>query len=231
MGKGKGRRRRQANYLAAHGCHATLPAPPTSSEDVALPSKLRRIITFKSASSHGHLSKGKNHPRESRGAHGKQLKKQESRKQADDSTVRKMEDRGYGRDVCLGEASELKQKKKRKREDELQVLSEKFKATPIRKGLNERKKRYLKEKKDRKKRRVSFPINESNPSLHKQEKISFGETVKAPPKLSFPTKHSNAAEERLRQQAIATYRQKRKWFSRPGSHQPPPLTNETTMRL
>ncbi|KAI5075721.1 hypothetical protein GOP47_0009797 [Adiantum capillus-veneris] len=231
MGKGKGRRRRRANYLAAHDSHAILPAPPTVSDFVAVPSKLRRIITLKSASPYGHLSKGRDHHPGTRRAKGKQAQKQRSTKQKNASNDRKQEETGNGRDICPSEASEPKQKKNRKWEDELQVLSEKFKATPVHKGLNERKKRYLQEKKNRKKRVTPSDINESNPSLHKQEKISFGEIVEAPPKLSFPTKHTTAAVERLRQQAIETYRERRKWLTRPGSHQPPPLANEAAMSL
>lgn len=230
MGKGKGRRRRQANYLAAHGNHAALPAPPTASDVAALPSKLRRIITLKSSTPHGKIHKtGKSIIKNPGGVHGKQPQKQKRRTQEDGSNVLTQGQLEDGRDVGPSEASEPKQKKKRKQEDELQALSEKFKATPIRRGLSEHKKKYLQEKKNKKKRVMYCDSNEKTLSLHKQEKISFGEIVEAPPKLSFPKKLTNVAEERLRQQAIATYREKKKWVSRPGSHQPPPLANEATM--
>lgn len=45
---GKGRRRREKNYLAAHGGPARLPPPPDLSRVDALPSKLRQLISFTS---------------------------------------------------------------------------------------------------------------------------------------------------------------------------------------
>lgn len=237
MGKGKGRRRRQANYLAAHGGHTALPTPPSASDVAALPSKLRRIISLKASSPHGlsSLDSSKSQSKSvTKNLHGskwtteKQHKRCKVEKQEKTSKVQKQDDSflktADGGEVLQSEVSAPIQKK-RKREEELEALFEKFKATPIRIGLNDRKKRYLQEKKNKKKKLVHFDSTEPNHSLHKQEKISFGDIVDAPPKLSFPKKQKNASEERLRQEAIATYRQKKNWFSRPGSHQPPPLAN------
>lgn len=56
---GKGRRRREKNYKAAHGGYSRLPPPPKSSQVDALPSKLRKLISFTSALSskpHGPFS-------------------------------------------------------------------------------------------------------------------------------------------------------------------------------
>lgn len=55
---GKGRRRREKNYRAAHGGPARLPPPPDPSQVEALPSKLRKIMSFTTDSPHGsfHLS-------------------------------------------------------------------------------------------------------------------------------------------------------------------------------
>ncbi|KAI6706674.1 hypothetical protein NL676_009636 [Syzygium grande] len=46
---GKGRRRREKNYRAAHGGRTALPPPPDPSQLDALPSKLRRLISFASS--------------------------------------------------------------------------------------------------------------------------------------------------------------------------------------
>uniref|UniRef100_A0A0E0A4B0 Uncharacterized protein n=1 Tax=Oryza glumipatula TaxID=40148 RepID=A0A0E0A4B0_9ORYZ len=43
---GKGRRRREKNYRAAHGGEPRLPPPPKQRELDALPSKLRRLIAI-----------------------------------------------------------------------------------------------------------------------------------------------------------------------------------------
>lgn len=43
---GKGRRRREKNYRAAHGGYSRLPPPPNPSQVDALPSKLRKIMSF-----------------------------------------------------------------------------------------------------------------------------------------------------------------------------------------
>ena len=45
---GKGRRRREKNYRAAYGGGTALPPPPDPSQVDALPSKLRRLISFAS---------------------------------------------------------------------------------------------------------------------------------------------------------------------------------------
>ncbi|XP_022770317.1 uncharacterized protein LOC111313810 [Durio zibethinus] len=51
--EGKGRRSREKNYRAAHCGPARLPLPPDPSQVEALPSKLRKIISFTSDSLHG----------------------------------------------------------------------------------------------------------------------------------------------------------------------------------
>jgi hypothetical protein len=43
---GKGQRRREKNYRAAHGGESRLPPPPKQRELDALPSKLRRLIAI-----------------------------------------------------------------------------------------------------------------------------------------------------------------------------------------
>lgn len=43
---GKGQRRREKNFRAAHGGDTRLPPPPKHRELEAIPSKLRRLIAF-----------------------------------------------------------------------------------------------------------------------------------------------------------------------------------------
>lgn len=53
---GKGKKRREKNYLAAHGGPARLPPPPDRSKQDALPSKLRILMNYTSPSPHGKIS-------------------------------------------------------------------------------------------------------------------------------------------------------------------------------
>ena len=50
---GKGVRRREKNYRAAHGGDARLPPPPKQRELDALPSKLRRLIAIQNKQNGG----------------------------------------------------------------------------------------------------------------------------------------------------------------------------------
>ncbi|KAH0669959.1 hypothetical protein KY285_024108 [Solanum tuberosum] len=43
---GKGKKRREKNYRAAHGGTTRLPPPPNTSSIDAIPSKLRQIMAF-----------------------------------------------------------------------------------------------------------------------------------------------------------------------------------------
>ena len=69
MGKGKGRKRREANYRAAHGGHPSLPAPPTPADAMAIPSKLRHIMSLKA--SNASSSPSLHLPRSSQRTNGK----------------------------------------------------------------------------------------------------------------------------------------------------------------
>ena len=46
---GKGQRRREKNYAAAHGGHSRLPPPPVLSQIDAVPSKLRKLMSLTSS--------------------------------------------------------------------------------------------------------------------------------------------------------------------------------------
>lgn len=52
---GKGKKRREKNYLAAHGGPARLPPPPDRSKQDDVPSKLRILMNYTSPSPHGIL--------------------------------------------------------------------------------------------------------------------------------------------------------------------------------
>ncbi|KAK3036327.1 hypothetical protein RJ639_031734 [Escallonia herrerae] len=49
---GKGRKRREKNFRAAHGGHNPLPPPPAASSLDAVPSKLRKLMAFSSTTHH-----------------------------------------------------------------------------------------------------------------------------------------------------------------------------------
>lgn len=225
MAKGKGRRRRMANYLSAHGGDSNLPPSPATREINAVPSKLRRIMTLKLSVQKTCELNSNTHKSENRAQN--EIKVSDVSQISDMgkcSTVRGINNKDESSIQPSGEAVSQK-KKKRKRKENLHFLMDKLKATSVHKGLNERKKRYLEEKKKKKRNlghsRSSFV--EFNQVTHQQETIRFGDVVDAPPKLSFPKKDTTIWEERMRQEAIESYRQKKKWLSRPGSHRPPSL--------
>ncbi|KAA8515956.1 hypothetical protein F0562_019135 [Nyssa sinensis] len=86
----------------------------------------------------------------------------------------------------------------------------------------ERKKKYLEARKKKHKK-----INaEESLDFPGHEEIKFGEVVQAPPKLvaipkAFKTAQ-HASQERLRLEAVQTYRNRKGWASRPGIHLPAP---------
>ncbi|GAU27926.1 hypothetical protein TSUD_160210 [Trifolium subterraneum] len=208
---GKGRKRREKNYRAAHGGSSALPPPPKSSQLDALPFKLRQIISFtKHQNDSPVLSKDKkfDHGHAQNGDTSEPLKAPEHR------------------DEQLNANDDNKNKKKRKRKEvkDLRFAMEEDK-TKSQLKKKERKKKYEAKKKKHKKvdedELLDFPG---------QEKIKFGDIVQAPPKLSYIPKafkiSQDASHERLRLRAIEDYRSRKGWTSRPGNHRPPPVTTE-----
>ncbi|PKU81641.1 uncharacterized protein LOC110114765 [Dendrobium catenatum] len=224
---GKGRRRREKNYLAAHGGDKRLPPPPTAKELEALPSKLRKIMEFKNSSG---------------SKHGDTISSAETRqgKRKDESSGKKKPNLNVSRstasNLILGDHTNDKtennlvmdkngsaevssadtRKRKRKRNSAKDLRFEALDQLGKHSKRKERKKEYLKERKNKHKKvkanhALDFPGREN---------IRFGEVVEAPPKLSLPkmskTLTVDASKERLRQQAVELYRKRRGWESRPG---------------
>ncbi|XP_021904396.1 uncharacterized protein LOC110819486 isoform X2 [Carica papaya] len=228
---GKGRRRREKNYQAAHGGPTRLPPPPDASKVDALPSKLRRIMSFTSPSplGSGKISKG---TEAMNGKRGSDAVKKILRENQISSETMVSKDGGNDEQVMspkhenIGEIvqnnGDEKGNKKRKRKPVKDLRFEKDLELSDHSKRRERKKKYweLKKKKQKKGKTeedVDFPGH---------EKIKFGEVVEAPPKLvvvpKAPKNVHDASKERIRLQAIEAYRDRKGWTSRPGLNFPPP---------
>lgn len=233
----KGKRRREKNYLAAHGGF-TLAPPPTAKEMEAIPSKLRRLMELKNSPHPKKLAK------ESDAAHGGKKSRSYENKKSEGKKIMgkklaspynsKAKDASESKTVCeefenkldMVQQSEerLSSKRKRKRGDELRFLLENENLTTSSNKKREHKKKYLDAKK--KKHNKAKNVDPTDYPLH--ETFKFGEVVTAPPKLEFPKKatteikmRQDVSQERLRLQAVENYRHRKGWNSRPGSHVPP----------
>ncbi|CAK8542261.1 unnamed protein product [Lathyrus sativus] len=207
---GKGRKRREKNYKAAHGGATALPPPPKSSQLDALPFKLRQIISF---------SKNQNDsPGLSKKLDGGDPQKVDTKV----DTSAPLKARQHSDEPLSGNDDKNKKKRKRKEVKDLRFAIDGDK-TNAQLKKKERKKKYEAKKKKHKKVEedeiLDFPG---------KEKIKFGDIVQAPPKLSFIPKgvkiSQDASHERLRLRAIEEYRSRKAWTSRPGNHRPPPVT-------
>ncbi|KAL0924495.1 hypothetical protein M5K25_005328 [Dendrobium thyrsiflorum] len=224
---GKGQRRREKNYLAAHGGNQRLPPPPTAKDLEALPSKLRKIMEFKnsSAAKHGdtissaETGQGKR-KHESSGKKKSNLKESRSAasnfKLGDDINEKTKNNLVMDKNGSAECSSADVRKRKRKRNSVKDLRFEALDLLGKHSKRKERKKEYLKERKNKHKKvkandALDFPGREN---------IRFGEVVEAPPKLLLPkmskTLAVDASKERLRQQAVELYRKRRGWESRPG---------------
>ncbi|CAJ1815147.1 unnamed protein product [Sphenostylis stenocarpa] len=224
---GKGKRRREKNYRAAHGGYSGLPPPPNPSHLDALPSKLRKIMSF---SQHQNGANGSSKNKHIDDGHAQT--KTASKGKGDVLTVDVKEgntngqlkepqhmDRSEERLVESGTVEKKKKKRKRKDVKDFRFEMEVDKTNSQLKR-RERKKKYLEAKKKKHKK-----SHEEKMDFPGHEKIKFGDIVQAPPKLSVPPKvFKNVSQERLRLQAIEEYRSRKGWTSRPGSYLPPPLT-------
>ncbi|OMO78628.1 hypothetical protein CCACVL1_14250 [Corchorus capsularis] len=227
---GKGRRRREKNYRAAHGGPARLPPPPNPSQLEALPSKLRKIMSFTSDSLQGseQVSKdqkaadAKTEKKKNRAVKETKLKAKEIKNGNDDGGVKKSQHSDNDEEAILN-SKDGKKNRKRKRN---QVTDLRFETTDQLGGSSkrkERKKKYFEAKKKKHKGKT-----EDNLDFPGREKIKFGDVVEAPPKLVTVPKGAktllDASKERLRLQAIEAYRNRKGWTSRPGAAQLPPVT-------
>ncbi|XP_010272638.1 PREDICTED: uncharacterized protein LOC104608372 [Nelumbo nucifera] len=232
---GKGRRRREKNFLAAHGGYTRLPPPPKPGEVDALPSKLRRIMEFNTTTIASKPRTNQESLQISTGDEHKRRPKQKlNRKDKSGCNTSDFEVDGDDENVTVLKSNDDdekvshkddhdKRKRKRKRK---QVQDHRFDVSMQDLGIVgskkwDRKKRYLearkmKHKKAKTEEKLDFPG---------REEIKFGEIVEAPPKLvAFPKAlktFQSASHERLRLQAVEAYRNRKGWVSRPGIHLPP----------
>ncbi|KAK8958714.1 hypothetical protein KSP40_PGU022290 [Platanthera guangdongensis] len=188
---GKGRRRREKNYLAAHGGNSRLPPPPNLNEHDALPSKLRRIMQLNNLSSikHGAIESS------TETGHGKKNDESSSKNSTNlkesrlgnvlaklGGGVDKTKNNIVKEKSTRAESSSADAKKrKRKRNSAKDLRFENLDQFGKHSKRKERKKQYLKEKKNKHKK-----VNEDDGlDFPGREQIRFGEVVTAPPKLSF----------------------------------------------
>ncbi|XP_062090550.1 uncharacterized protein LOC133796877 [Humulus lupulus] len=224
---GRGRKRREKNYLAAHGGNYNrLPPPPDPSQLDALPSKLRTLISLTSPQPEGSTRDSK--------------KAQKKRKNEDDASELKSGDKdevnlkttvfkdlnlSNDHDDTVENSAKEKKKRKRKAVEDLRFVGEMEKSNNSSKR-REHKKKYLEARKNKHKK-VKMEENLNFPG---HEKIEFGDIVKAPLKLlTVPKvkKTQDVSHELVRLQAIESYRKSKGWSSRPGIHLPLPATAPT----
>ncbi|KAL8142526.1 hypothetical protein V2J09_015558 [Rumex salicifolius] len=199
---GKGKKRREKNYRSAHGDNTRLPPPPTPSSIDALPSKLRQLIAFTSKVDDEQQDKGMTNAGQKPSSEGDKTKKR-NRTGKENGNVEASQ-KIDSDDANLHDSTD-QQKRKRIKNTQVTDL------------------RYLKAKKKKTKK----PSAEDTLYAPKKDKVKFGDIVQAPPKLAVvpkaPKKPFDASQERLRLQAVESYRNRRQWMSRPGIHLPPPI--------
>ncbi|KAK4383651.1 hypothetical protein Sango_2756500 [Sesamum angolense] len=240
---GKGIRRREKNYRAAHGGSSRLPPPPDPSSVDAVPSKLRKIMSLAGvpcspvlSSSHS-WNRAKrqpiNGPKKSTGnAVDKGIHSGEGTDSMTTGTKRKRTDQSLmaqpmenNSDVPQNNILEKKKKKKRKNKkaDDLR-----FETVDAPGGAGSQRKERKKQRLEERKKKHKKPRTEEDDNFPGREQIKFGDVVEAPPKLiAVPKafkKIQDASQERLRLQAVDAYRKRKGWASRPGVQLPPPVT-------
>lgn len=237
---GKGRRRREKNYRAAHGGGTALPPPPDPSQVDALPSKLRKLISF--------ASSAQPPPPQDAAKDSKDSKTQKQSESGDDkksSWKGGLDSKATTSEVGVGDEQltkpwndndEISQKnagKKRKRKgkrgqpEDLRFQAVEGSSTGSRR--KERKKMYRESRKKKHKKAT----DKDDTDFPGHEKVKFGDVVKAPPKLAVIPKAlknpQNASQQRLRLQAIEAYRNRRGWASQPSNQLPSTLGSTLPM--
>lgn len=234
----KGKRRREKNYMKAHGGHAPLAPPPTAREMEAIPTKLRRLLQIKNSTpkllqsqGNGQHSQNKTRKPEDKKpkVKGNVMKNPVSVPDPEDKLageINKLHAKLENQNSVLqkSEVQGERSKRKRKQGDKFRLLLECQNLATPGKRKRDRKKKYL----DAKKKKHKKEKSDDDTDFPQHEKIKFGEVVSAPPKLEFPKKataeikiRQDVSQERLRLQAIDNYRKRKGWTSRPGSHAPP----------
>ncbi|KAL3680754.1 hypothetical protein R1sor_023710 [Riccia sorocarpa] len=221
------KRKTDVDFKDAHSTVSELAPPPVGKDIMAIPAKLRRIMELKNAVASGEKYNPNAYKRQrSEGSRASEKKKDKKRKLNDKENSKSSEG-----DEDKNDAAAAKKTKLSRAEEEIKMLNARFdrrqessRRVPERNGKGEFI-CYLNEKK--KKKRGKNSIEEGLPEMHKDEKLAFGEVVQAPPKLTFPQKAAKIKEkdqtllrERLRLQAIESYRQRKKWAERPGQKLP-----------
>ncbi|XWS77161.1 hypothetical protein CRYUN_Cryun01aG0237900 [Craigia yunnanensis] len=226
---GKGRRRREKNYRAVHGGPARLPPPPDPSQVEALPSKLRKIMSFTSDSLRGSAKVSKERKaaeedgeqKKDRKVNEIKLKANENKDGSDDKHFRKSQ-HSDSEEETMQNSRDGKKNKKRKRK---QVTDLRFETTVDNLGGSSKRREHKKKYFEAKKKKHKNARTEENLDFPGRENIKFGDVVEAPPKLVTVPKGSktllDASKERLRLQAIEAYRNRKGWTSRPGASQLP----------
>ncbi|CAA2992945.1 Hypothetical predicted protein [Olea europaea subsp. europaea] len=189
---GKGIRRREKNYRAAHGGSSRLPPPPVPSSLDALPSKLRKIMSLTGAgkqSLDGVRSErgngGGGGDKKHRPVDGGDSKTIGVKRERNDQDLIEQE---HGDSVLQSSIHEKKKKRRKSKkandlrfetEEQMEVAGSKRK---------ERKKQRLEARKKKNKK-----AKEENVDFQGHEKIKFGDIVEAPPKLvAFPKVSSSS---------------------------------------
>ncbi|VAI69390.1 unnamed protein product [Triticum turgidum subsp. durum] len=221
---GKGVRRREKNYRAAHGGDARLPPPPKQRELEALPSKLRRLIAIQKKQD-GAAGGGKADASSAGGAPGKHGADATGKDKAGkDKKTKKLTleaaadaKSAEGGPVADENANADGGKKKRKR-GKVEDLRFKELEANVSVSKKQKRKKHLDEKKKKRKAGKS----ETHLEFPGREKVKFGDIVEAPPKLSFPKRksHLDVSAERLRKEVVENYRNIKGWASRPGLQLP-----------
>ncbi|KZV41608.1 hypothetical protein F511_15377 [Dorcoceras hygrometricum] len=218
---GKGQRRREKNFRAAHGGSARLPPPPDPSSLDVLPAKLRKIMSLAGAE-----KKPSNATKIQAG--GGVEKRILSREECDstsrgtkrvrndpNTSARQMD---HGDQMLQHSSREKKKKRKRRGVKDLRFEGSEGLSHTVSKR-KERKKERLEARKKKQKAR-----SEEAEDFKGHEEIKFGEVVKAPPKLIAVPKvlktTQDASQERLRLQAVDAYRKRKGWTSRLGVQLP-----------
>ncbi|GER26404.1 hypothetical protein STAS_02053 [Striga asiatica] len=218
---GKGQKRREKNYRAAHGGgNARLPPPPDPSSLDAVPSKLRKLMSLTGDGRQPfNRAKGNTVYGADKGINsgeGTESRNPGMKRKRSNSNSNATQSEKQGEFPQISE-SDKKKKKKRKiqKADDLRFEAADKQAV-VGSRRKERKKQHLEAKKKKHKQSKS----DEDIEFPGREEIKFGDIVQAPPKLlavpkAFKTAQ-DASKERLRLQAVEAYRQRKSWASRPG---------------
>ncbi|KAF3439953.1 hypothetical protein FNV43_RR18231 [Rhamnella rubrinervis] len=226
---GKGRRRREKNYRAAHGGYTRLPPAPVPSQVDALPSKLRMLMSLTSSQTQGDSKAAKDVKDKKKNGDGAAELKSKSGPKVDGITgVKDRNNDGHlvtpqHADNFDDNVNNIPNEKKKKKRNRKEVVDLRFE-TELEKSdasvrRRKRKKMYLEGRKNKHKKaktgeELDFPGH---------EKVKFGDVAQAPPKLVVVPKAlkiQDASKERIRLQAIESYRKRKGWTSRPGKQLP-----------